>query len=82
MQRARPGVVSLDTGFTRILVATAIAGIAAYVVTWVVPRIIGGVDYKVFAVFWASMYLVVTALSGIQQEVTRATRPVLPSSPG
>ncbi|HEV7948749.1 MAG TPA: hypothetical protein VGP24_03175 [Glaciihabitans sp.] len=64
------------SGFALIAIATGIAGIAAYVVTWVVPRLIGGVDYKVFAVFWAALYLVVTALSGIQQEVTRATRPI------
>lgn len=66
-----------------IILATAAAGIAGYVVTWVVPRVIGGVDYKVFAVFWAAMYLVVTALSGVQQEVTRATgRRAVGSPPG
>ncbi|MBC7592038.1 MAG: hypothetical protein H7226_13480 [Salinibacterium sp.] len=65
------------SGFARVVVATGIAGVAAYVVTWVVPRLIGGVDYKVFAVFWAAMYLIVTTLSGIQQEITRATQPNL-----
>ncbi|MBC7594083.1 MAG: hypothetical protein H7288_09120 [Kineosporiaceae bacterium] len=65
---------SPQAGFARIIGATGIAGAAAYVVTWVVPRVIGGVDYKDFAVFWAAMYLVVTALSGFQQEITRATQ--------
>ena len=65
------------SGFRLVILATAIAGAAAYLVTWVVPRLIGGEEYKVFAVFWASMYLVVTALSGIQQEITRGTRPAV-----
>jgi hypothetical protein len=64
------------SGLTQIIVATAIAGVAGYVILWLVPARIGGEDYKVFAVFWAAMYLVVGALSGIQQEVTRAARPV------
>lgn len=63
------------SGLPAILVATGIAGIAAYVVTWWVPQVIGPVDYAVFAVFWSALYLVVGALAGIQQEVTRATRP-------
>jgi O-antigen/teichoic acid export membrane protein len=57
-----------------ILVATVIAGIAAYVVTWLVPHRIGLASYALFAVFWAFLYLVVGTLSGIQQEVARATR--------
>ena len=64
------------SGFALIVGATGIAGIAAYVITWLVPNLIGDVDYKIFAVFWAALFLVVTALSGIQQEVTRATRPL------
>ena len=55
------------------LVATMIAGIAAYVVTWLVPRQVGFAGYTVFAVFWSFMYLVVGTLGGIQQEVTRGT---------
>jgi len=56
--------------------ATAISGIASYVVTWLVPRHVGLANYAIFAVFWSSMYLVVGALSGIQQEVTRGTLPI------
>lgn len=69
------------SGFTQIILATIVAGIAGYVVTWFVPRVIGGGDYKVFAVFWAAMYLVVGALSGIQQEVTRGSREKIPGGP-
>ena len=63
----RPGIVLIGT-------ATALAGMAAYLITWLVPRSIGFAGYAVFAVFWAFMFLVVAALSGIQQEVTRGTR--------
>lgn len=46
-----------------------------------VPRVIGLADYAVFAVFWAFMYLVIGALFGIQQEVTRGTRLVETTAP-
>jgi hypothetical protein len=64
------------SGFALLLLATAISGVAAYVVTWVVPRQVGFANYAIFAVFWSFIYLLVGALSGIQQEVTRATRPI------
>jgi O-antigen/teichoic acid export membrane protein len=59
-----------------IIGATVIAGIAGYAVTFIVFRQIGPVAYVVFAAFWAAMYLVIGALSGIQQEITRATHPI------
>jgi O-antigen/teichoic acid export membrane protein len=68
--RKRPSGVSL------ILVATAISGVAAYGVTLFVPAVIGLADYKAFSIFWSLLYLVVGALIGIQQEVTRGTQPV------
>ncbi len=68
------------SGLSVILIATAIAGIASYVITWLVPRVIGFGDYATFAVFWSALYLVVGALFGVQQEVTRATRPVVPDA--
>lgn len=64
------------SGLTLILGATLISGTASYIVTWLVPRVIGFADYAAFAVFWSTIYLIVGALFGIQQEVTRATRPV------
>ncbi len=33
-------------------------------------------DYVDFGVFWAALYLVIAALSGVQQEITRGTGPV------
>lgn len=68
--RAKP------SGFVLILGATATAGIASYVVTWLVPHQIGLARYAVFASLWSFLYLVVGTLGGIQQEVTRATLPI------
>lgn len=62
------------SGLTTILIATAIAGVASYAVTILIPNRIGLAGYATFAVFWSSLYLVVGSLGGIQQEVTRATR--------
>lgn len=64
------------SGFVIILIATGIAGVASYAVTILVPNRVGLAGYSVFAVFWSSIYLVVGALGGIQQEVTRATQPL------
>ena len=63
------------TGVVLILIATAGAGGAAYLLTPLVAARLGGVGYAAFAVFWSGLYLVVSALSGVQQEVSRATRP-------
>ena len=63
-------------GFQLILAATAVSGVAGYLVTWLVYRQIGAAPYAIFAIFWAALFLVVGGLSGIQQEITRATQPV------
>lgn len=67
-------------GLTWIVLATGIAGVAGYLVTWIVYRQVGPVSYALFAVFWASLYLVIGGLSGIQQEVTRATHRIEPGT--
>jgi O-antigen/teichoic acid export membrane protein len=61
-------------GAVLILGATVVAGVSGYLVTWVVYRGVGPAQYALFAVFWATLYLVVGGLSGIQQEITRASR--------
>ncbi len=61
------------SGFTLILIGTGIAGLVGYVITWLVPRVIGVAEYAEYAVFWSSLYLIIGALAGVQQEVTRAT---------
>lgn len=63
----------MRTGATLILAATAIAGGSGYIATALVGATSTAQDYAVFGVFWSALYLVIAALSGIQQEVTRAT---------
>lgn len=70
-----PAERAASAGLTHVLAATVVGGAAAYLLTlWVGIRL--GEDYTPFAVFWSALYLVVGALSGVQQEVTRATRPL------
>lgn len=64
----------MRSGLGLVSSAALLAGIAGYVVTWIVARQVGPDGYAWFAVFWAAMYLVVSALAGVQQEVARATR--------
>lgn len=54
--------------------ATLVAGVGAYAITTIIARGLGD-DYHLFAIFWSVLYLVAGALSGVQQEVTRATGP-------
>ena len=60
-------------GFVRVLVATVVIGVAGYAITWLVPRVVGVAEYTTFALFWSFTFLVVAGLSGVQQEITRAT---------
>lgn len=74
--------VSERRGLTGILLATAVVGAIGYVITALVPRVIGVASYSTFAVFWATLFFLVAALSGIQQEVTRATHSRFPPARG
>lgn len=65
----------LRTGVGSILAATVIASAAGFAVIVFVPEQVGLAAYQPLGVFWSAMYLVISALSGIQQEVTRATLP-------
>ena len=67
-------------GIVAIGAATVVAGIAGYAITLLVYRVVGASAYAAFAVFWSALYLVVGGLSGIQQEVTRATVPIEPGT--
>jgi hypothetical protein len=79
--RARGGSSGRVHGVSTVIAATVIAGVAAYLITWLVPRQIGFASYAIFAVFWSFLYLVVSGLGGIQQEVARGTTP-MPESVG
>lgn len=61
-------------GLRLVVTATAIAGVGGYAITTVAAAGLGD-SYAVFAIFWSALYLVVGALAGIQQEVTRGIRP-------
>ncbi|WP_419817071.1 hypothetical protein [Glaciibacter flavus] len=60
-------------GVTLILIATAVAGGCGYVANLLVGGSRPAAEYAVFGVFWSALYLIIAALSGIQQEVTRAS---------
>lgn len=77
---ARPALAGLvsrvrGSGLAWVISATAVAGVTGYLITWLVPRIIGYSAYAPFAVFWSLLFFVANSLSGIQQEITRATNP-------
>jgi len=64
------------SGALLIITATGLAGIAGYVVTWLVYRNAGPAAYAAFAIFWSAQFVIVGGLSGVQQEITRATRAI------
>lgn len=67
---------SAGTGLRNILVATAIAGLLGYAIQLLAPALLADdASYVTFSVFWSTLYLCVATLSGVQQEVTRATHP-------
>lgn len=63
-------------GAVLILAATAIGGGAGYVLQIITGAALGTAAYAPFSVFWSALYLLVSALSGLQQEVARATHPL------
>lgn len=69
------------SGFRVVLLATVIAGIAGYAIQLIAPTALGSDDYVAFTVFWSTMYLGGAAISGVQQEISRAVRPA-EGSPG
>lgn len=62
-----------SSGLRHILVATVIAGGIGYAIQFFVP-VFAADSYLTFATMWSATYLVVTCLSGVQQEITRAAR--------
>lgn len=61
-------------GLSWILLATLLAGVTGYLIQWIVPLSYGSDVVIVYVAFWSIFYLVVSALSGMQQEMSRATR--------
>lgn len=58
-----------------LLLATVINGGSGYAIMILAGAAFGARDYEPFAFFWSTLYLVVAAVSGIQQEFARATSP-------
>jgi hypothetical protein len=63
-------------GAVLILLATAVGGGAGYLLQILAGVALGTAAYASFAVFWSALYLLVSALSGAQQEIARATHPI------
>lgn len=71
---------SARRGLAAVLLATAVAGVVGYVIQLLAPRMLPTADaYVAFSVYWATLYLCGSALTGIQQEVTRAAHPAEPA---
>ncbi|WP_341957029.1 hypothetical protein [Microbacterium sp. LWH13-1.2] len=69
-------------GLRWILFATVIAGILGYVIQLLAPVLLEQeASYVTFSVLWSAVYLCVSAMSGVQQEVTRAARPSTAHAP-
>ncbi|EPD86724.1 hypothetical protein E5344_01235 [Microbacterium laevaniformans] len=64
------------SGLALILISTAVSGVVGYGIQIAVPAFVSPVDYVTFSVAWSAVFLIGTALSGVQQEVSRSVRPV------
>lgn len=64
-----------------ILLSTAVAGALGYVIQVAAPRLLSDSAYISFSVMWSTVYLCVAAMSGVQQEVARASRPSTDHAP-
>lgn len=63
-------------GLLSVLAATAVAGISGYLIQLLAARLLPDVHaYLSFSVFWSTLYLIGSAVGGIQQEVARAAHP-------
>lgn len=63
-------------GLLYILAAMAVAGACGYAIQLAAPAFLPDAEaYLAFSVFWSTLYLFGSAVSGVQQEVTRATHP-------
>ncbi|WP_454169895.1 hypothetical protein [Microbacterium paulum] len=66
-----------SSGLLAVLAATAIAGASGYLIQLLAARfLVGAHDYLSFSVFWSTLYLIGSAVGGMQQEVARATHPL------
>lgn len=74
MTDSSPTTGGAKRALSYVLGATVVAGAVGYVIQAVVPGFLSVSDYATFGAFWAITYLVVSGLSGVQQELTRVSR--------
>ncbi|MGC5222266.1 hypothetical protein ACPW96_06645 [Micromonospora sp. DT81.3] len=73
---------STASGLRAVLIATAIVGALGYAIQLLAPALLADESvYVAFSVFWSTLYLGVSAMSGVQQEVTRAAHPAAHEPP-
>ena len=73
---------SAGSGLRAVLIATAIAELSAMPSQLLAPALLTDeAAYVAFSVFWSTLYLGVSAMSGVQQEVTRAAHPAAHEPP-
>lgn len=63
------------SGVHYILAATAIGGAAGWIIQGFAAGVLSETEYLGFQTFWSTLFLIVAALSGVQQEISRAARP-------
>lgn len=61
------------SGFAPVLIATVISGLTGYVAVWVAAQHLIPTEYTDFSILWSTIFFIVGALSGLQQEITRST---------
>jgi O-antigen/teichoic acid export membrane protein len=55
-----------------VAVGTGVVGVSGLAILLLTAGVLGAEDYATFGLFWSALYFVVAALSGVQQETTRA----------
>lgn len=65
---------SPGSGLRSILPAMVLASGLGYAVQVMAPVLLSAADYVGFSLFWSALFLCVSALSGVQNEVSRAAR--------
>ena len=81
--RTQVTMTAARRGFVLIVAATiGCRAPSATLITLLVYRFVGPGEYATFAVFWSTMFLLMGALGGIQQEITRSTHRSRGSAPG
>lgn len=68
----RPAAIGRSSA-TAMLVGTVVMGLSGLVVLLATALAFSAADYALFGVFWASVYFLVTVMTGVQQETTRAS---------